>query len=510
MDQIRVRSKINRVAVFPDRALVTRRCFVELDSGACEIIFELMPSTIIPGSLRAKGTIMGGEKDGSSLRVLSIDHRPSESSQKHKDQPTVQSRKLIESRDRLRNQLENLRLRRSFLLGVTARSRDHISRTLVQKELTIEDCERISDFLFESLARTADEIRKTEGKEKELEAKLARTEDEKVAGEVSGGSATHEVHVGLHVPASLKGILELSYMIPDARWAPFYEIHANPGQETIMLHAYGIVSQEAGESWPDVKMRIATTPPPIGARRPELEPLFLTSPTNGKKEGDSKDAQPPTPGTSETLSAFVPDGVGWDFEVKRPGTVPADGSPVRALLGQWELKASYEYVCIPKLSEFAFLRARIRNTRRTDLLPGQVNVFYGSDFIGTAEIPYVSPGSEFEAYLGADSTVRIRQHVEQEGKGRGGVISKVHRKGLRVKMTIQNNKSGEKPVVLMERMPVSRHKEIRIKDSKFSEEPKKKTRNGILTWVFALKPKEKREITYSYTVEYPRGMRLQI
>ena len=65
-------------------------------------------------------------------------------------------------------------------------------------------------------------------------------------------------------------------------------------------------------------------------------------------------------------------------------------------------------------------------------------------------------------------------------------------------------------MVLIERLPLSGHKEIRVRDIKFAEEPKKKSHKGIYIWQFPLKNKEKRELQYSYTVEYPRGMRLQI
>ena len=508
MEEIRVRSKINRVVVYPDRALVTRRCFLELEPGNCEIVFDDMPATIIPGSLRAKGSIVGDEK-GAGLRLLSLEHRPTMPERRSGSRPTGRRKKLVEAKDRLEKSLENLKLRRSFFLGVAARSRDHISRTLVQKELSVEDCEKISDFLFKSLARTDDEIQKTHTKGQELGTKITRLDEEERAGGLPE-EHSHEVRVGTHIPAKLKGILELSYVIPGARWTPFYEIHAAVGKDTVSLQAYGIVSQEAGEAWPDVKVSLATTPPPIGANRPELEPLLLRPPTDGEDGKESPDSGPARKGAPGGAPAFVPEGAGWDFEVARPATVPSDGSPVRALLGQWDLKATYEYVCIPKFSEFAFVRARLRNTRRTDLLPGTVNIFSRGDFVGTVEIPYISPSQEFEVYLGVDSGIRVRHQMEREGKGKGGVISKVQRKGIRVRVTVQNKKSAERQVVLMERMPVSKHKEIRVRDSKFSEEPKKKSRNGILSWSFSLRPRDKREITYSYTVEYPRGMRLQI
>ena len=507
MEEIRVRSNINRVAVYPDRALITRRCFVELDPGPCEIIFEQMPAGIIPGTLRAKAKIMGDERGSPGIRLLSLEHLPGEAMDGVPGRPTGRRKKLVEDRERVRNRLENLRLRRSFFLGVASRSRDHISRQLVEGALSLEDCDRISDFLFQTLAKTAEEVRKVQAKERDQEAKIALSKEEEDSSPRTD-RLTHLVRVGVHAPSKVKGILELTYVITGAGWSPFYEIHAAPGDDSIRLYAYGVITQMAGEPWPDVKISLSTAPPPIGAGRPELEPLILQPPSNGEEATRSNDGE--AAGGASGQASFVPEGAVWNFEVARPGTILSDGSPARALIGKWDLKADYECVCVPRISESAFLRARLKNTRRADLLPGKASVFSNSDFIGSTEIPHVAPSEEFDVYVGIDPGVRVRHQVERQAKGKAGVISKVHRKGIKVSIHVQNQKNRERPVVLMDRMPISGHKEIRVRDAKFSMQPKKKSRDGILIWSFNLKPREKREITYSYTVEHPRGMPLQI
>ena len=185
-------------------------------------------------------------------------------------------------------------------------------------------------------------------------------------------------------------------------------------------------------------------------------------------------------------------------------------TPGRAEQERAYLKSDFEYVCIPKMSEVAFLRANLKNTTRRDLLPGHANIFCNSDFIGTGEIPFVPTSEAFEVHLGTDAGVRVRSATERQAMGKGGVISKVLRKGIKTKVVVQNTRGREKPVVVIERLPVSGHKEIRVRDIKFGEEPRKKSHNGIYIWHLSLKNKEKRELSYSYTVEYPRGMRLQI
>ena len=516
MDEIRVKSEINRVSVYPDRALITRRCFVEIEPGVCEIVFDGMPASVVPGSLRAKGSVVGNDDRSSGIRLLDIEHRPAEVRGRDGRAPRGRRRKLEDDRAKIESRLENLRMRRTFFLGVAARTRDHVSRQLTAKELSIEECDTITGFLFENLARTDDEIRKAEAQKEQLAGKILELESPESPSD-GAEAPDHEVRLQAEVPARVKGVLELSYVVRGARWTPFYEAWAAPDSGSVKLQAYGIVSQ-TGEEWPEVKLTLSTVPPPLGVGGPDLEPFFLR-PSEGKAEEEDEveaaldagdnGSGPDGDGHPPAEDSF-PEGSMWNVEAQSLGTVPPDGSPVRVLLGEWDLKAEFEYVCIPKMSEVAFLRARVKNTTRRDLLPGRTNLFSNSDFVGTEEIPLVPASDDLELHFGTDAAVRVRSATERQAKGKGGVISKVQRKGIKTKLVVQNTRGREKPVVLIERLPLSGHKEIRVRDIKFAEEPKKKSHKGIYIWQFPLKNKEKRELQYSYTVEYPRGMRLQI
>ena len=60
-------------------------------------------------------------------------------------------------------------------------------------------------------------------------------------------------------------------------------------------------------------------------------------------------------------------------------------------------------------------------------------------------------------------------------------------------------------------MPVSQNDRIKVKISDVSLKPKEKDwkdRQGIYRWEFSLKPKQKKEITYSFVVEHPRDMNI--
>lgn len=65
-----------------------------------------------------------------------------------------------------------------------------------------------------------------------------------------------------------------------------------------------------------------------------------------------------------------------------------------------DLKPSFEYETVPKLSQHAFLKAKVKNESRYPLLAGPASVFLDQSFVTKTTIPIVSPQEEFSCSLG--------------------------------------------------------------------------------------------------------------
>lgn len=81
-----------------------------------------------------------------------------------------------------------------------------------------------------------------------------------------------------------------------------------------------------------------------------------------------------------------------------------------------------------------------------------------------------------------------------------------------MKITVENYEAKTIKYDLFESMPAAENdKQIRVKVIDVSLEPLKKNwedRKGVWQWVFDLSPKEKKEVFYTYVVEYPRDMQV--
>lgn len=70
-----------------------------------------------------------------------------------------------------------------------------------------------------------------------------------------------------------------------------------------------------------------------------------------------------------------------------------------------ELKPTFEYETVPKLSQHAFLKAKVKNESRYHLLSGPANVFLDQSFVTKTCLSNVSPQEEFSCSLGKDFKV---------------------------------------------------------------------------------------------------------
>jgi uncharacterized protein (TIGR02231 family) len=178
-----------------------------------------------------------------------------------------------------------------------------------------------------------------------------------------------------------------------------------------------------------------------------------------------------------------------------------------------ELAAAFEYSAWPRASTHAYLGSRVRNRDDVRYMAGPMNVFYEGGFVGASSLDAIGPGEEFEVYLGVDDNVKVKRELaEKKLEDNDGIFSSSKKALYRYKITVENYKTKKITVNLYESMPVAEHEKIDVAISKVSLEPKKKDwdgRKGVWKWELELKPREKREITYQFTVEHPRDMQVE-
>jgi uncharacterized protein (TIGR02231 family) len=74
------------------------------------------------------------------------------------------------------------------------------------------------------------------------------------------------------------------------------------------------------------------------------------------------------------------------------------------------------------------------------------------------------------------------------------------------KITVHNLTNAPARITVDDQIPMSQNERIQVKLLSATPAISEQDKLNILTWTLNLKPQEKQEITFTYTVEHPRDM----
>jgi hypothetical protein len=84
-----------------------------------------------------------------------------------------------------------------------------------------------------------------------------------------------EVVVELSADKSGTADFQFSYITPNAFWTPYYDMRSAGVNSPISLEAKGLVSQNTGIEWKNVKLILSTNDPYESTQEPNIEPWYL-------------------------------------------------------------------------------------------------------------------------------------------------------------------------------------------------------------------------------------------
>lgn len=196
------------------------------------------------------------------------------------------------------------------------------------------------------------------------------------------------------------------------------------------------------------------------------------------------------------------------FKISKSYTIPSQEDVTVLAIDKFSVPAEYEYTAMPVLNENAFLTAKIKDWEKLDLLAGDASVYFEGSYAGKT---YLDPNKTDEALvisLGADPNIIVTREeiINKKAKSfMGGtrILDKNY------EISVKNNKPADIYLVLVDRVPVSQNKEIKVEDVKTGDAEVDKDK-GLLTWKLNLKTKETTKKQLSYKVKYPRGRKINM
>lgn len=198
------------------------------------------------------------------------------------------------------------------------------------------------------------------------------------------------------------------------------------------------------------------------------------------------------------------------YTIDLPYSIPGNGKEQTIDLLVKETTAEYKYYCTPKLDTETYLLAEIADWEKLGLLSGKANITYDGTYIGETFIDAASTKSKLTLTLGTDKRIAVKREKMKDyssGKSLGNDIQQT----FAYQLTVKNNQNKPIQMVLKDQYPISTQKKI---DVNLLKETSPWTTNveeiGVITWEQEITSGETKTYQISYSVKYPKEMKLNL
>ncbi|WP_053977797.1 DUF4139 domain-containing protein [Mangrovimonas xylaniphaga] len=190
------------------------------------------------------------------------------------------------------------------------------------------------------------------------------------------------------------------------------------------------------------------------------------------------------------------------FEIQKTYSMPSNGDITVIEIDKFSIPASYSYYAAPILNENVFLTAKIGNWEQYNLLPAEANIYFEGSYSGKTNINPQTTTDTLTVSLGVDPNVVVKRNQVNDFKktnfiGNNRIINKMY------ELELKNNKQTPIDIVIMDRIPISQNKDIKVEDietgtSQYNDE------KGLMEWKTVLSPGATDTFKFSYSVKYPK------
>ena len=531
---INIKPQTKEVLVYLQNAQINATAEVSLVPGMYNIVLEDLSQYLDENSVQIKGdadftilsvvtkkNYLGDEKKDPKLKTL-------------EDSIEVMNGKLFA----VKNQIDALNEELVMIIANKSIAGDNTGVSTIELE-------KMANFYRVRILEIRNKLTENEKKQAKLREKNTALQNQLVQLKNQQTKVYSEITLAIKCNTTSKSKIQLSYMVTNAGWAPFYDIKSESLTEPITILSKANVYQNTGEDWKSVKLSLSTGNPNNNNTKPVLNPytLVLNNPDQLYRKGYSKSIELQNSNTiaisgvpsaygdaeagavnirggrSDSNETFI-DGVKVQsskaanytnntenqtnniFEISIPYNIPSDGKEYVVAIQEYKAPAVYSYSAIPKLDKDAFLLANLINWDQTGLLPGEANLFNEGTFVGKSYFETRVTNDTIPVSLGREKNIILdRKKVKSftEKNFTGGTKKTT----LEFEIMVRNKKKAEVEITIEDQIPLSNTEEVTIELINGSNATYVKE-TGKLKWIIKLKPSESNTLKFGYIIKYPK------
>ncbi|WP_181832818.1 mucoidy inhibitor MuiA family protein [Bosea caraganae] len=532
---IELASRIDRVTVYPDGAVVTRLGKAELAQGASQIVLRGLPASVDPASIRVEG-----KGDGSfSLGAVDVRTVPGEARPVLDKVLEDKIKALRDEKSALDGQIGAIEAKRATIERFGQVGPDKLGPD--GKALPVADWPAVFDAIGTALVKVNADLRGLRGRGAEVDAEIAALERARPQP-VKPGAPKRDVAIAVEAGAPVSAEFAVSYRVGGANWLPQYEARLSTGSATakpeIAFIRRAELRQRSGEDWGDVTVTLSTTRSAGGTRAPDLVPVqvaFYEPPSvyesRARMSGNVGMAAPlPAPAMAARAKAAADaeteksqrnvdlrqaevqtaqvDAGAYQASFTVPGriTIPQDGSSKAVVLSQGKVSPALSARTTPELEQKAYLEAAFTHEDEAPLLGGQVFLHRDGAYIGQGRIGLVAPGDKVELGFGADDKLKVSRIPVRRRESEASWIGQSRTDLREFKTVVKSLHAQPVSVTVTDRVPFSENSTITVETLPQTTPPTEKQpggKRGVSAWTFDLAPGTEKEIKLAYRIKWP-------
>lgn len=527
LKRIAVSPRVKAVTVYPDRALTSRSVSLDLKPGSYLVAFENLPALIQDDSVRVAGNGSAGVTiAGLEVKRVFL----AQSGEKRVKELDEEIRALERRFGAMDAKKAGFGSQRAFLDSIRVAWGERISKELAIGRPTSAELLDASSFVGAGVTRIEEQTRDIEVEKRNIKEKIDALRRQRDESAGSNRKETKNVEVLLDVTREGGLMLDLAVVVARAGWVPSYDVRLGPDAKSADLTFRAMVRQQTGEDWNNVDLALSTARPASGGAPPEMNPWRVSffrpqppvpapmmmaaaqSPARAKKAKKAGQVKPESAQSEDAFAEEAPapfetaeisdEQSSVAFHIPRPLDIPSDGTQHGSVVAIEKFPVSMEFMAIPKLSPFVFLKSGIVNRASYPLLPGKVSTFIGNAFTGSSQLKKVAAGEKFDLFFGADDQVTVKREEIKQHK-EAGVFGK-NRVSYRYRIELANFRNEPLTVILRDQLPLAGDEEIKVSLDEPSIKPDEVKSDGTVNWRVPLLQGEKKELGFGILVEYPK------
>jgi len=380
-----------------------------------------------------------------------------------------------------------------------------------QEVLLVDDVIEMADFLRERNQSLALEILDVSLDLESLELESAELEARKTALELVGsdleGVLTLDIKNSIIYRSDQN--LTLKYLTPSAHWAPEYEV--NFSSDGILVKRYASVAQTSGLDWLSAPLTLLSGRP-SGSLAPSPFQNWILTTTSGYRMiacpsfDDDIAISSKTTSQSYAKSPQSSSYVGkarYRFELETTSIIASDGNPTRVEIDDFPLEGDLRYFATPALNSEAYTTFRIADWSGHKLMDGKAQIIADNTYLGSFPLQLPVIGDTLVMSLGSNPHVLCSRELSEEFS-KSTFLSRKNITSTWI-LAVENTLSDSISVDLVDALPQSstRDGDIEIEVSA-SDSGEIDLLNHLVTYPLELAPGERREVSLTISVTYPR------